>query len=83
MNIFCIEYRFVHHDDQNEMPFVIEWIVNTTVIWINDDVQDILRRQNLICSRERNVNEVHDPPRVTYLEEDQGIGVVCVSKNLS
>ena len=63
MNIFCIGYRVVHHDDLNEMPFVIEWIANTTVIWIDNDMQDVLRRQNIVCSRECNVNEVRDPPR--------------------
>ena len=48
---------------RTKCPFVIEWIANTTVIWIDNDMQDVLRRQNIICSRECNVNEVRDPPR--------------------
>ena len=64
MNIFYIEYRVVLHDVQNEVPFCNRMNRRHHCdCVIDNDMLDVLRRQNIICSRECNVNEVRDPPR--------------------
>ena len=49
MNIFYIEYRVVLHDDQNEVPFCNRMNrIHRRDYVIDNDVQDVLRRQNIL-----------------------------------
>ena len=63
MNIFCIGYRVVLHDDQNEMPFCNRTICNRYWYQKSIDMRDVLRLQNMQELLEQHCNVNRDPSR--------------------
>ena len=50
--MFYIEYEVVLHDGQNEVPFCNRMNQEHQRNYgIDNDMQDVLRRQSIICSR--------------------------------
>ena len=50
--MFYIEYEVVLHDDQNDVPFCNRMNQEHHCnCGIDNDMQDVLRRQSIICSR--------------------------------